>query len=106
MEPRGYCSGPGYVNTDISVDKNWRLTERFRLQFRLDFFNLFNHANFRGDVGTFTRGPLYPYGCGSPGANGVYSPCSPTNNIITRQRGSQVWGTQCLPWVRERFNTV
>ena len=25
MEPRGYCRGPAYVNTDLSIDKNWRL---------------------------------------------------------------------------------
>ncbi len=32
MEPRGYCRGPGYVETDFSIDKNWRLgSERLRL---------------------------------------------------------------------------
>ena len=86
VEPRGYCRGPGYVNTDFSVDKNWRLNERLHLQFRLDFFNLFNHANFRGDVGNFTKGAADPYGnCGAPDASGTYSPCSQTNNIVTRQ---------------------
>jgi hypothetical protein len=86
VEPRGYCRGPGYVNTDFSVDKNWRLNEKLRLQFRMDFFNLFNHPNFRGDVGNFSNGPVYPYGnCGAPDATGVYSPCSQTNNIVSKQ---------------------
>jgi hypothetical protein len=50
IEPHGYCRRPGYVNTDFSVDKNWRMWhEKLRLQFRLDFFNFFNHPNFRGD---------------------------------------------------------
>jgi hypothetical protein len=38
--------GPGQSNVDFSVFKNIPLTERFRLQFRTEFFNLFNHANF------------------------------------------------------------
>jgi hypothetical protein len=83
MEPRGYCRGPGYVNTDLSIDKNWRLWgERLRLQFRLDFFNLFNHTNFRGDA---TIGFNANINCGVSDASGAYSPCSQTNNIITHQ---------------------
>ena len=82
-EPRGYCRGPSYVNTDFSIDKNWRLwREKLRLQFRLDFFNLFNHPNFRADMNTgFNAG----VNCGAPDAVGAYMPCSPTNNIITHQ---------------------
>ncbi|HUL14549.1 MAG TPA: TonB-dependent receptor, partial [Terriglobales bacterium] len=38
--------GPGLVNFDQSLFKNFRLTERFNLQFRSEFFNIFNHANF------------------------------------------------------------
>ena len=49
IEPRGYCRGPGLLDTDLSIDKNFKLTERVRMQFRMDFFNIFNHANFRGD---------------------------------------------------------
>ena len=83
MEPRGYCRGPAYVNTDLSIDKNWRLWgERLRLQFRLDFFNLFNHTNFRGDAATGFNANV---NCGAPDASGAYSPCSQSNNIITRQ---------------------
>ena len=49
MEPRGYCHGPSLLDTDLSIDKNFKLTERVRMQFRIDLFNMFNHANFRGD---------------------------------------------------------
>ena len=38
--------GPGQWNVDFSVFKNIPLTERFNLQFRSEFFNLFNHATF------------------------------------------------------------
>jgi len=81
-EPHGYCRGPSYVNTDLSIDKNWPLGENLRLQFRLDFFNLFNHANFRGDLNTGFNANV---NCGATDASGAYSPCSQTNNIITRQ---------------------
>ncbi len=38
--------GPGFMNTDFSVVKNTKLTERVNLQFRAEFFDIFNHANF------------------------------------------------------------
>ena len=38
--------GPGYTNIDFSITKNTRITESLNLQFRAEFFNLFNHPNF------------------------------------------------------------
>lgn len=43
---RGMVRGPGQWNVDFSVFKNIPITERVRMQFRTEFFNLFNHANF------------------------------------------------------------
>src|SRR5579884_1098881 len=43
---RDFLTGPGTVNTNFAVLKDTSLNERFRLQFRSEFFNLFNHANF------------------------------------------------------------
>jgi len=37
---------PGIVNFDASLFKNVKLHERVDLQFRAEFFNLFNHASF------------------------------------------------------------
>ena len=88
IEPRGYCHGPGTVNTDLSIDKNWRVWgERMRIQFRMDFFNLFNHANFRGDqINGVNGGTTFQnVNCGAVDVLGKYQPCSPSNNIITRQ---------------------
>jgi hypothetical protein len=45
----GSCSGPGIANTDFSVYKNFKVTERVTMQFRMEFFNLFNKAQFRAD---------------------------------------------------------
>jgi hypothetical protein len=38
--------GPGYHRLDLSLFKNFRLTERTRLEFRSEFFNILNHPNF------------------------------------------------------------
>jgi hypothetical protein len=43
---RAPLSGPGYNNTDLSMVKNFAFNERFKMQFRSEFFNLFNHPNF------------------------------------------------------------
>ena len=40
--------GPGMDNYDIALLKNMRLTESKSLQFRLEGFNIFNHAQFFG----------------------------------------------------------
>jgi len=39
---------PGIKNVDFSVAKNWKMHERYGLQFRAETFNLFNHTNFNG----------------------------------------------------------
>ena len=38
--------GPGFHRFDFSTFKNIPITERFSLQFRAEFFNIFNHPNF------------------------------------------------------------
>jgi hypothetical protein len=45
---RNTLVGPSLVKWDFSLAKNTRLTEQWNLQFRSEFFNLFNHANFSG----------------------------------------------------------
>jgi hypothetical protein len=43
---RNSLLGPNFRNFDFAVIKDTRLTERFRLNLRVDFFNLTNHPNF------------------------------------------------------------
>jgi outer membrane receptor protein involved in Fe transport len=38
--------GPSFHNFDFSISKNTKFGERLEMQFRADFFNLFNHPNF------------------------------------------------------------
>ncbi len=44
---RNSVIGPGIRNFDLSVIKNTKIGERFNLQFRSEFFNVFNHPNFQ-----------------------------------------------------------
>ena len=44
--PRSICCGPGLNNSDISLQKNTQITERMRVEFRWDVFNLANQPNF------------------------------------------------------------
>ena len=43
---RNVLIGPGFNNVDFSITKNTKLTETVRFQFRAEFFDIFNHANF------------------------------------------------------------
>src|SRR5262249_52388515 len=44
--PVGDCLGPPTRVVDFSIGKTFNVTERVKAQFRMDFFNFFNHANF------------------------------------------------------------
>jgi hypothetical protein len=42
---RNAFRAPGFTQWDLGVTKNFNFTERVRLQFRSEFFNLLNHTN-------------------------------------------------------------
>ena len=52
---RNILSGPDFAEFDFAVIKNTKITERTALEFRAEFFNIFNHPNFA--VPTNTIGP-------------------------------------------------
>ena len=43
---RNNLRGPKYFDMDMGLGKNFPITERVRLTFRADAFNVFNHPNF------------------------------------------------------------
>jgi hypothetical protein len=43
---RGAVYGPGFTNTDFSIVKRTRISERFSHEIRAEAFDLFNHPNF------------------------------------------------------------
>jgi hypothetical protein len=66
---RNTLQGPRLYETDLSVAKRFAFGERLHLQFRAEFFNLFNHTNFN------TPNPVvYASATGGP---------SPTAGVIT-----------------------
>jgi carboxypeptidase family protein/TonB-dependent receptor-like protein len=51
---RDAITGPGFLDTDFSVTKNTKITERFNLQFRSEMFDIFNHPNLGNPVLSIT----------------------------------------------------
>lgn len=77
---RNVLRGFGAWQADVGVQREFHLTERFRLRFRAEFFNLFNHPNFGNPTNVLTS-PLFgrstqtlANSLGSGGANGGFNP--------------------------------
>ncbi len=61
----------GFRNVDFSLAKNWHFGERFRAQFRAEFFNIFNHPNFANPYGGQNG-----FGLNDPSAGGFGCGCA------------------------------
>jgi hypothetical protein len=53
-ESRNDLVGPPFKQVDLSVFKDIPIKERLKLQFRSEFFNLFNHSNYSTPTNTVT----------------------------------------------------
>ncbi|HTS27189.1 MAG TPA: carboxypeptidase regulatory-like domain-containing protein [Bryobacteraceae bacterium] len=51
-----FFHGPGLENFDLGLQKVTKVRESMSVQFRAEFFNAFNHANFSNPSGSFTSG--------------------------------------------------
>lgn len=71
----GQCHAPNTRDVDFALDKNWRLPmlgEQAKIQFRLEFFNLFNHPMFRyGGSSLDSNGNIHYVAQGGQVVNGV-----------------------------------
>jgi len=56
---RRFFGGPGWNNFDLSLTKDVRLTESKSLQFRAEFFNAWNHAQFGSPQGQISNNPTF-----------------------------------------------
>ena len=62
---RNILIGPRFWNVDFSTLKDTAISEKFRLQFRAEFFNVFNHPNWgQPNASVFTQ---------APGGGGTYN---------------------------------
>jgi hypothetical protein len=77
---RNIAIGPGLTNFDLSLFKNNHITERVNLQFRAEFFNVLNHANF--SVPTRAQATLYNANFAPVSSAGVLSSTSTTSRQI------------------------
>jgi hypothetical protein len=66
---RNILQGPGLVETDLSLTKKFSLSDRLNMQFRSEFFNVFNRTNFN-----IPNPVVYASATGGP---------SPTAGVIT-----------------------
>jgi hypothetical protein len=77
---RDTLTGPGYKDIDLSLAKTTQIDERFRLQFRAEFFNVLNHTNLLTPSETvFTTGPTQ----GTAANQTTAAVVSPTAGVIT-----------------------
>lgn len=73
---RGTLTGPGLAELDLSLFKNTAVSEKTNLQFRTEFFNFFNRANFGPPNATvFSNGVV-------SGSAGVISATATTSRQI------------------------
>ena len=56
---RNSLRGPGFFDVDSSLFKNFQFTERWRLQFRAEAFNLQNRANFQNPNASVSAGVTF-----------------------------------------------
>ena len=68
---RNFIRGPGFANFDLSVFKDFRFTEKVRLQYRAEFFNIFNHLQWFGvNTGISATNPDSPVTAATRGTSG------------------------------------
>jgi len=76
---RNQFTGPGEFLSDMSIFKNFTITERVRAQFQAEFFNVFNH-------------PVYgnPNTCVDCSGNGIISSLESNSQMRQLQLGFRV----------------
>jgi len=81
---RNTLIGPNFTDLDTSLSKNTRvpkISEQFAVQFRAEFFNVLNHANFGAPAsGLFVQGPNGT-GLPNPTAGQITSTTNPGRQI-------------------------
>ena len=56
---RNAIPGFGLTQVDLSIGRKFSITERLKVQFRADAFNLLNHPNFTSPSGLVSAGPSF-----------------------------------------------
>ncbi|MGH9936542.1 MAG: carboxypeptidase regulatory-like domain-containing protein [Blastocatellia bacterium] len=68
---RNWLRGPGFTNFDLSLFKDFTFTEKIKLQYRAEFFNIFNHLQWFGvSTGVSATNPDSPVTAATRGTSG------------------------------------
>jgi hypothetical protein len=59
---KGSLRFPGLYSWDMGISRNFSITERFKVQLRGEFFNVFNHVNFLSDETTVNNASTFSNG--------------------------------------------
>jgi outer membrane receptor protein involved in Fe transport len=89
----GAIRGPGFANFDFSINKNWRVRERYGLQFRAEMFNAFNRVNLTGVNANLNFN------------NTAASPTDPCDGTVKKADGTQSCGAPTAGFGRLTGNT-
>ncbi|MGC2639436.1 MAG: TonB-dependent receptor [Acidobacteriaceae bacterium] len=83
--PRDLVRGPGTWQMDLGADKTFSLTERSQLQFRSEFFNIFNHPQLGQPQATFNAANTTGFGSIITTVNTAVSPVTPVGSGTPRE---------------------
>jgi Carboxypeptidase regulatory-like domain/TonB-dependent Receptor Plug Domain len=81
---RNFLRGPGLTNFDLSLFKIFKFTERVNLQYRAEFFNIFNNTQwfgFTNAVSAINVGPGVPVTDLTRGQTGIINQARDPRNI-------------------------
>lgn len=83
--PRDLFPGPGTWQIDLAADKTFILTERWQLQFRSEFYNIFNHPQLGPPQSTFNPSNTTGFGSIITTVNTAVSPVTPVGSGTPRE---------------------
>jgi len=84
--PRNFVRGPGTWQFDFGAGKSFSLSERARLQFRSEFYNIFNHPQLGQPQATFNPSNMTAFGSIQNTVNtSIVSPITPVGSGTPRE---------------------
>ena len=83
--PRDPVRGPGTWQIDLATDKAFSLTERSQLEFRSEFYNIFNHPQLGQPQSTFNAANPTGFGSIIDTVNTAVSPVTPVGSGTPRE---------------------
>jgi hypothetical protein len=87
--PRNALRGPAFFQWDFSAMKNFPITERTKVQFRADLFNILNHPNFANPDGGICTA-VAPASGGTPASCTINPNFGRVSQTIADNVGSQI----------------